>query len=182
MSSSQISATETRSRKTMGLRTMLMAFTLIAITVTAIIVAVSIGAAHRSERAATQTFVAKDVTADILPPPLYLIELRLVLSQGAEGTLAPDEVKADVDRLKGEYLARIQFWKDNPPHGLETKLLGAQHEAGLAFLGAADKVVDALESKADSTEVLSALQSAHSAYLKHREGVDATVKESVAFA
>ena len=41
----------------------------------------SLWSAREASGAATQTFVAKDVTADILPPPLYLIEMRLVLSQ-----------------------------------------------------------------------------------------------------
>ena len=36
---------------------------------------------------AQRALVSKDVTADILPPPLYLIELRLVLSQAVEGSM-----------------------------------------------------------------------------------------------
>lgn len=31
-------------------------------------------------RSSQTSFVAKDVVADILPPPMYLIEMRLVLS------------------------------------------------------------------------------------------------------
>ena len=27
--------------------------------------------------------------------------------------------------MKSEYQARVKFWKDNPPYGLEAKLLGA---------------------------------------------------------
>jgi methyl-accepting chemotaxis protein len=108
--------------------------------------------------------------------------MRLVLSQGVEGTLTPEKVKAEVERLKSEYQARVKFWKDNPPYGLEAKLLGAQHEAGVAFIGAADKVVVALDAKADSAVLQAALKAAHNAYLTHRAGVDATVKDSTAFA
>ena len=43
-----------------------------------------------SGSAATKSFVAKDVTADILPPPVYLIEMRLVLNQAVVGKMAID--------------------------------------------------------------------------------------------
>jgi methyl-accepting chemotaxis protein len=166
----------------MGLRAMLMAFTVVALSVTAIVGAVSLWGARQAGSAATQIFVAKDVTADILPPPLYLIELRLVLSQAVEGTLALEKARAEVKRLESEYQSRVQFWKDSPPYGLESKLLGAQHDAGIAFIAAAGKLVGALDAKADAATLQAALNTAHSAYVAHRAGVDATVKDSMAFA
>src|ERR1700712_4225871 len=69
---------------------------------------------------ARKTFVAKDVVADILPPPMYLIEMRLVLSQGIEQTIKPVEAKREFDRLVKEYDARVTYWSANPPYGLET--------------------------------------------------------------
>ena len=50
-------------------------------------VAVGLGVTSALTRHSEKAFVAKDVVADILPPPMYLIELRLVLSQAAEGSL-----------------------------------------------------------------------------------------------
>ena len=85
---------ETPARRSMGLRAMLTTFTAAAVAATAIVGGVSLWGAKQAGDAAAKTFVAKDVTADILPPPLYLIEMRLVLSQGVEGTLALDAVKA----------------------------------------------------------------------------------------
>lgn len=161
---------------------MLASFTVSALTVTALVSAVSLWGARQAGIAATQTFVATDVTADILPPPMYLIELRLMLSQGVEGTFPLEKVKAEVKRLELEYQAHVKFWSDNPPYGLEAKLLGPQHEAGVAFIAAAAKVVDALDANADPTTLQAALISAHEAYLAHRGGVDATVKGSTAFA
>ena len=176
------SSLETASRRSMGLRAMLTTFTAAALMATAIVGAMSLWGARQAGDAAAQTFVAKDVTADILPPPLYLIEMRLVLSQGVEGTLALDAVKAEVTRLESEYTARVKFWKDNPPYGLAGKLLGRQHDAGMAFIAAAGKLVDALGEKADASALQAALGAAHVAYLAHRAGVDATVKDSTAFA
>jgi methyl-accepting chemotaxis protein len=169
-------------RRGMGLRTMLTTFTLAATAAIAIVGAISLWGASRAGDAAAQTFVAKDVVADILPPPMYLIEMRLVLSQGVEGTLPIDEVRAEVKRLEAEYQARVQFWKDNPPYGLQGKLLGAQHEAGTTFISAAAKVVDVLAAKGDADAVQAALKTAHTAYRAHRAGVDSTVKDSAAFA
>ena len=166
----------------MGLRTILTAFTITALLVTASIGGISLWGARQAAAAATQTFVAKDVTADILPPPMYLIEMRLVLSQGVEGTLTPEAAKAEVQRLASEYDARVDFWKANPPYGLQGQLLGAQHEAAVRFVAAAAKVVDALASKADAATVQASLNDAHRVYLAHRNGVDATVKESTGFA
>jgi methyl-accepting chemotaxis protein len=42
-----------------------------------------------------------------LPPPLYLIEMRLVLSQASEGTMALDQAQTEFKRLKSEYEARV---------------------------------------------------------------------------
>ena len=169
-------------KRSIGLRIMLTAFTIAALAVTAIVGGVSLWGASKAKEAATKTFVAKDVTADILPPPMYLIEMRLVLSQAVEGTLAPEVVKSEVRRLEAEYQARVQYWNDNPPYGLEAKLLGEQHQAGMAFIAHALKIADTVGSDVDPATVRSALTAAHAAYLAHRAGVDATVAESVAFA
>lgn len=76
----------TRACRGMELRAVLTAFTVTALAAIAVVGAVSLWSAHKADLAATQTFVAMDVTADILPTPLYLIEMRLVLSQGLEET------------------------------------------------------------------------------------------------
>ena len=168
--------------RSMGLRAMLTSFTAVALIATNILGAVSLWGALKAREAATRTFVAKDVTADILPPPMYLIEMRLLLSQAVEGTLAPEAVKADVRRLESEYQARVEYWKDNPPYGLEAKLLGKQHDAAMAFIAHAVKIADAAGANADAATLRTQLDAAHRAYLAHRAGVDATVSESMAFA
>ena len=164
-----------------GMRAMLTTFTVVALAATAMVGAVSLWDMRQAHRAATQTFVAKDVTADILPPPMYLIEMRLLLSQAVEGSMPADQVLAEVKRLRDEYQARVRYWQEHPPYGLEAKLLGEQHQAGQAFIVAAGKVLDALAGN-DADAVKAALKAAHVAYQAHRVGVDATVKESVAFA
>ena len=166
----------------LGLRAMLNLLVAVALFAAVSIGAMSFWGASESGRAANQTFVSKDLTADILPPPLYLIEMRLLLSQAIERTMPIDQARSEFKRLKGEYEDRIKYWKENPPYGLEAKLMAAQHEQGQAFMDLAGSTLETLASGGTAEAVQSALNKAHKTYLAHRAGVDATVKESVAFA
>jgi methyl-accepting chemotaxis protein len=131
---------------------------------------------------ATRVYVAKDVTADILPPPLYLIEMRLVASQALEGTMPPATARAEISRLASEYRARVDYWRANPPFGLEGELLGRQHAAAQRFIERVEsQFMPALEA-GNLPAARAALGAAHEAYLEHRAGVDATVRSSTAFA
>ena len=131
---------------------------------------------------AERSFVAKDVVADILPPPMYLIELRLVLSQAVEQTLSPEQAGAELQRLQTEYLARQDYWTKKPPHGLEKHLLGEQHRLALKLLEQArTEVLDPLRRQ-DANAALAGLKKAHTTYQEHRLAVDETVKVSNLFA
>jgi len=136
----------------------------------------------RMNQSATEVFVSKDVVADILPPPMYLIELRLVLSQAVEGTLPVEQAKQEVQRLSAEYQSRVRHWQANPPYGLERQLLGRQHEAGERFIAAAgQQVIDRLVA-GDTEGARQQLPAVHELYQAHRAGVDATVEEGNRFA
>jgi len=143
--------------------------------------ATSLWGAFATTAAASRALVSKDVTADILPPPLYLIELRLVLSEAVEGSMPLPTAQAEAARLEREYGERVAYWTQNPPYGLQAQLLGRQHQAGTRFLEAAHGVLAAL-SRADVPAAQAALLQANAAYVDHRAGVDETVKVSTAFA
>ncbi|MBA2724089.1 MAG: chemotaxis protein [Methylibium sp.] len=143
--------------------------------------AVSLWGAYSSKDAAQRTFVGKDVVADILPPPMYLIELRLVLSQAVEGGLAIDRAQAHAARLEKEYADRVAYWIANPPYGLEKKLLGPQHEAADRFIAVSRTVLSTVAS-GDLPAAQAALKAADAAYALHRAGVDDTVQAATAFA
>jgi methyl-accepting chemotaxis protein len=89
------------------------------------------------DRSAREAMVAKDVIADILPPPMYLIELRLALSRAVEQTLPLDQAANEVDRLQSEYEQRVAYWREHPPFGLEQHLLGQQHQAAQKLIALA---------------------------------------------
>jgi len=164
-----------------SLRSMLILLTVAALMAVIVLAGASLTASAVARHAVAKTFDAKDLTADILPPPLYLIELRLVLSQAIEGTMTVDEALTTHARLSKEYADRVAYWKTHPTYGLEKQLLGAQHEAGQRFLQASHDVLDYLRA-GDPAGAVESLKQAHVFYLAHRAGVDTTVKGATALA
>ena len=131
---------------------------------------------------ATKVFVAKDIVADILPPPLYLIEARLVLSLMLDGSMPVVDGKKRFEELAKEYAGRVEHWKNTSSYGLDAKLLGNQHTAGQAFIEAArNKVVEPLVANQEDVAKAN-LPAVQALYMEHRAGVDATVVEGNKFA
>jgi methyl-accepting chemotaxis protein len=126
-------------------------------------------------RSASNAFVAKDVVADILPPPMYPIELRLVLSQAVEGTLGHEQAQREVDRLVGEYSERVAYWRKTPSPGVDNQLRGPQNDSAQAFIAAAQtQVMNRLRS-GDLGGARAALPGVHQVFLAHLAMVRQTV-------
>ena len=89
-----------------------------------VILALSFSSFGSLDNSARKALVAKDVVADILPPPMYLIEMRLVLSQAVERSLPAHEARQRFEKLRSDYTERAQYWRSHPPYGLEQQLLG----------------------------------------------------------
>mgnify|MGYP006911045826 CR=1 FL=1 len=142
----------------MGLRAMLSLLIGIALLTACGMGALSFFGTYQSGNAVTRAFVAKDVTADILPPPLYLIEMRLVLSQAVEGSIPVEQASTEVKRLQKEYTERAEYWRVHPPYGLEAQLLGAQDKAGQAFMAEAATVLALLAAGDDPDKIRAALE------------------------
>ena len=162
-----------------SLRTILLLLVASGLLAAATLTGASFWGGHSAGQSATRALVAKDVTADILPPPMYLIEMRLVLSQAVEGSMPWATAQAEVARLEKMYAERATYWTQNPPYGLEAQLLGKQHEVSERFIAAARQVMAA---GGDTAAARRALDAAHAAYSEHRKGVDEGVRVSTAFA
>ena len=145
------------------------------------VAAVSFVQTQATTVAIERELTANVVTADILPPPMYLIELRLVLSMAVDGSMPVAVARSEAKRLREEYEARVAFHTANPPYGLEKQLLGDQHTTAQRLLQASGAVLAAVES-GDSAAARTALQAAHTEYVAHRAGVDNTVKVANDFA
>lgn len=130
------------------------------------------------QRSSQSTFVAKDVVADVLPPPMYLIEMRLVLSQAVEASLPIETATLQMARLEKDYRDRVDYWTANRPEGLDTLLLGHQHETAEAFIAGAKRVMKQVVD-GDLKGAGDALVPVHDLYLKHRLAVDDTVRAGV---
>jgi methyl-accepting chemotaxis protein I, serine sensor receptor len=158
--------------------TLLASLCLVAVLACALI---GLWSSQRLSELSNRVFVSKDVVADILPPPLYLIEMRLVVSRMIEKSLSPAQAAQEVERLAKEYDERVRYWKDNPPFGIEVKLMGEQHAQALRFMAAARGIVE--HAQKDGVASLGyELEQLDAVFNAHRAGVDQTVTEGTRFA
>jgi methyl-accepting chemotaxis protein len=164
-----------------SIRSILLLLMVSGILASGVITAASMWGSHGAGQSAQRALVAKDVTADILPPPMYLIELRLLLSQAVEGSMSVASAQSELARLEKEYRDRVTHWHKHPPYGLEAQLLGKQHTAAEQFIEKSRSVLAALAA-GNTAAAHAELKFAHQSYSEHRAGVDETVKASAAFA
>lgn len=127
-----------------------------------------------------QTIInGKDLLADILPPPLYLIETRLVASRLADEPKGPEaaENRETLARLESEFQARVKYWKEiglSPAAQSEQNDLIQHGEHVFAI------VKNDLLPAVDTGDMTTCLKILHEkldpAYKEHRKAVDALVK------
>jgi len=128
--------------------------------------------------AAVRMEQGKDLVADILPPPLYIIEANLVTkslpdAEGAERQRLLDKLGA----LKNDYDTRNRYWEasDMAP-AVKASLLGEQRkQADLWWREASERFVPAVQ-RGDRETAHAILKTLDFYYEAHRKGVDATVK------
>lgn len=121
----------------------------------------------------------KDIIADVLPPPEYIIESYLVALQLSQAT-DPAEIGALTTRfqaLKTEYESRHNYWLDQPlDHELHDALLERAYHAAQTFYAEADQqFLPNIKAGARNSSLTSLLKM-HSAYEEHRGAIDEVVK------
>ncbi|MEH8141495.1 methyl-accepting chemotaxis protein [Aeromonas veronii] len=141
------------------------------------LISISFFGLYSVRSAADQMGQGKDVVADILPPPLYLIESQLQVYTLLHAK--PEEREALLQtlvRLQQEFESRNRFWLEsslNEP--LRELLLGEQKVQGELFWQLLnDKFVPAIKA-GDLTQAGALAARLHTLYNAHRIGVDATV-------
>ncbi|QLF68512.1 HAMP domain-containing protein [Peteryoungia desertarenae] len=76
----------------------------------------------------------KDLIADILPPPLYVVEAYMLANETALHPQRAGTNLANIDALASEYEVRRQYWKESAlPQFLQDKLLADVLVKGDAF-------------------------------------------------
>lgn len=129
------------------------------------------------KKSADQMGQGKDVVADILPPPLYLIEAQLLSDDLLR--VDPSSRKLLVDKLhtlKKDYDTRNQYWEASDlDRSLKSSLLGEQRKyADMFWKEALQNFLPAIESNDIETARISE-QNLRKYYEDHRKGVDSTV-------
>jgi len=121
----------------------------------------------------------KDLLADILPPPHYLIEsyltgFELIRAQGEEREVLIKKVA----RLEADFLERNAVWRKWLTHsGLRTSLLDEATPAGLQFFKVMKESFLPLLLQGKDSEAREVLDGPLTeAYRKHRLGIDKTVE------
>ena len=132
------------------------------------------------EHAAVQMGDGKDIVADILPPPLYIIETHLVAYQLLDEPLAERAALAEqFTQLKKDYVARNVYWQGKQSAIDATayaSLLGVQKEKGEAYWQRLEKDFLPAVLAGRDDEARAAFADLKQLYSAHRAGVDATVK------
>ncbi|QPR54082.1 methyl-accepting chemotaxis protein [Aeromonas allosaccharophila] len=141
------------------------------------LISISFFGLYSVRSAADQMGQGKDVVADILPPPLYLIESQLQVYTLLHAK--PEEREAlmqTLARLQQEFESRNRFWQEsNLNEPLRERLLGEQKVQGALFWQLLNaKFVPAIKA-GDLTQAGAIAARLHTLYNAHRLGVDATV-------
>jgi methyl-accepting chemotaxis protein len=125
----------------------------------------------------------KDIIADVLPPPEYIIESYLVALQLTQ-TTNPDEISALVTRfqsLKTEYESRHRYWLDQSLEPeLQASLLEHSYKAAQAFYNEASQRLLPSIQVGDRNGSQASLLQMRQAYEEHRAAIDEVVKFTTA--
>ncbi|WP_421192057.1 methyl-accepting chemotaxis protein [Aeromonas jandaei] len=150
---------------------------LLGVLVIIVLISISFFGLYSLRSAADQMGQGKDVVADILPPPLYLIESQLQVytllhakPEEREGLLQT------LARLQKEFEERNSFWQEsNLNEPLKLLLLGEQKQQGELFWQLLNtQFVPAIKT-GDLVQAGAIAARLRTLYNAHRIGVDATV-------
>ncbi|GJI89644.1 methyl-accepting chemotaxis protein [Duganella hordei] len=122
---------------------------------------------------------SKDLIADILPPPEYIIESYMVCLQMAatEDRGAQQKLAERLKELKNDYDTRHAYWTQQPLEPeLKQTMLERAHEPAMAFYQTAfDTYIPAL-MKQDKDAAAAAMTQLGSLYETHRKVIDQLVQ------
>lgn len=126
----------------------------------------------------TGVIAMKDVIADVLPPPLYVIETYLV---GVELAREHDALRTQGLRdrykvLRSEMVARERYWTEQLERtAVREALLGDAMSTGKAVFAVVDeRLLPALDAS-DASKVEASLAALQAAYATHRTAIDKVV-------
>jgi signal transduction histidine kinase/DNA-binding response OmpR family regulator len=127
-------------------------------------------------RSAASAMESKQVLEDALPPPLYLVEMRLALSEAVEGTLTPAQAREVVDEMARRFDERRRQWATQAVAPLRELVAGPVNETAQRMTDIArHEVLDRLDA-GDRDGARAGLALVQTAYLDHRAAIDELVR------
>lgn len=128
-----------------------------------------------------EIIAGKDLVADILPPPMYLIETYLVSQQmilavhenSADQVIG--ELKARVPQLKKDYVDRRKYWDSNLTDGKLRLLMDKSDKSADEFLACLETELIPAAEQRDVAKMKVAGAHIRQIYAVHRSDVDALV-------
>jgi methyl-accepting chemotaxis protein len=123
----------------------------------------------------------KDLVADILPPPLYIIEAYLEAGLAHNHSKPVTEAQSRIAELRKQYDERREFWQSsNLDEAMKQKLTEKSHTHAAKFWGLIDRnLFPAIERK-DDAAARQAYNELTQAYQAHRAVIDEIVTDSEA--
>ncbi len=124
--------------------------------------------------------LVKDLVADILPPPEYILESYLVAAKALEADASEvAAVKARLEHLKQDYFDRHGFWSDTRlPPSVADGLLTRSYAPAARFYDIADTAFLPALTRGDRAGALAAFRDMTAAYELHRTAIDGVVATS----
>ncbi|GAA5170414.1 methyl-accepting chemotaxis protein [Viridibacterium curvum] len=120
----------------------------------------------------------KDLIADILPPPAYVVEANLTAHEllRANDETERRKLAEKLGVLEKEFETRIAFWKDEPLPATTSKLIQQDlADSGREFFRQGREALLPAAQRGDAQGVASALQAMQVTYARHREAVNTVV-------
>ena len=122
----------------------------------------------------------KDLVADILPPPEYIIETFLTAMQmkDEKNSQAVEKLIEKCDALKKDYASRHEFWQHELPAGqIKTELIETSYEPAMEFFNILEKEYIPAVKAHDTAKVDELITGRlKDAYEKHRAAIDNVVR------
>ena len=123
----------------------------------------------------------KDLVADILPPPNYIIEswLTLLLLADPDRAVQQKELLDKLAILKKEYDTRHEFWlKQDLPAAMKARFLKDAHEPAASFYALVQSDFLPAVTGNNAAQVKAAMVKLEALYEMHRKAIDDVVKQA----
>ncbi len=125
---------------------------------------------------------SKDLVADVLPPPVFIVEAYLETTLIRDGRVTPVEGRQRLSQLRKDYQTRHDFWQASSlPDDIKRNLTEVSDRHVQAFFDIVDgQMLPAIE-RGDRAAVDAAYERAEAAYKAHRGVISTIVAQADAY-